>query len=141
MEEPSNWWWVFEYVWLFCIYIPGCNVLLFSFWFVGMQIIAGMVAGYQVGRRTGNMHPGWGLLAGAGIGFLMAVMALIARAMAHELTPHNHPFSDYVDPTFDFAVPPLTALIVVLVTWLLCRWWQRLKAALRRASGRSHGPS
>ena len=137
MNEPSGWWWVFEYVWLSCIFLLGCNVALFFFWFMGMQVIAGMIAGYRVCKRTHNLRPGWGLLTGGGIGFLMAVMALIMRTVALESIPRKYPAYDYVEPTFDFVVPPLTAIIVVVATWLLCHWWPRLKALVGGAKRRS----
>lgn len=76
----------------------------------------------------GNLRPWLGLLAGGRIGFLMAALSLIVRTMALEGVPSNHPVSDYVEPTFNFVVPPLTVLIVVVAIWLLCRQWPRLKA-------------
>ena len=105
-----------------------------------MQVIAGMIAGYRVGNRTSNLHPGLGLLSGGAIGFLMVALSLIVRTGALEGVSSKHPLSGYVEPTFNFAVPPLTALIVVVVTWLLCRWWQRLKAAWRTTVRRSREP-
>ena len=123
----GNWWEIF-YV---CFFIPGCGDIVFLFWFMGMQVIAGMIAGYQVGNRTSNLRPGWCLMAGAAIGFLMEALSLIVRTVALEGVPNRHLLSAYVEPTFNFVAPPLTALIVVVVTWLLCRRWPRLKAAWR----------
>ncbi len=73
--------------------------------FAEIQVMAGMIAGHRSNKRTGNLRSWLGLL----IGFLMSVMfSSIFRIMARELTPRMHPFSGYVDPTFNYFVPSLT---------------------------------
>ncbi len=139
MSDTSEWWWVFQYVpWVCMAYVPGCGLVLLSFWFIGMQVIAGMIAGYRTSARTGNLVPGWGLLVGAGIGFLSMFAYLVLRVLVNETMHNRHHIDDYVDPIFNYFVPPLTVIIVVVATWLLCRRWPKLKAlarGVRRGSG------
>ena len=63
----------------------------FSFWFLGVQVMAGTIAGYRVSKRIVSVHSGLWTLAGAGIGFVVAVMSLIVRTVALEGVPSKYP--------------------------------------------------
>ena len=114
---------------------------------VGLPLVTTVITGGICGVKMAGLSWWGGIMIGVACAPGTVIGMAITNAwfdldsyisIAHQLAPHEHPFSGYVDPIFDFGVPPLTVIIVVVATWLTCRRWLNLKAlagSVRRGSG------
>lgn len=79
-------------------------------WFAGMQIMGAAITGYIKSRKTGRLKPILAIFIGAVVGTTLALLSVILIVLAHSPYQGFHRDrlgADYVDPFFNFAVPPI----------------------------------
>ena len=103
-------------------------------WFSGMQIMGAAITGYMRSRKTGRLKPHQAIFTGAVVGITLTLLSLILRVLAHSRYEGVHgdrPGAGYVDPFFNFAVPPIMLVVAIWVTWKLCDGWPTVKTVAR----------